>query len=78
LVFRGKDAEHEIMLSDPKAYRFRPVSLADLPRARDGECELGTLAENRVRNGFRQPDGRGNGQFAESALDALYVARNRG
>jgi hypothetical protein len=24
-----KDAEHEIMLSDPKAYRFRPVSLAD-------------------------------------------------
>jgi hypothetical protein len=34
LDFRGKDAEHEIMLSDPKAYRFRPVSLADLPRRR--------------------------------------------
>jgi hypothetical protein len=34
LDFRGKDAEHEIMLSDPKAYRFRPVSLADLPRLR--------------------------------------------
>jgi hypothetical protein len=31
---QGKDAEHEIMLSDPKAYRFRPVSLADLPRLR--------------------------------------------
>jgi hypothetical protein len=34
LDFRGKDAEHEIMLSRPKAYRFRPVSLADLPRLR--------------------------------------------
>jgi hypothetical protein len=31
---------------------------------------------NGVRNGFRRPDGRGSGQFAESALDALYVARN--
>jgi hypothetical protein len=30
---------------------------------------------NGVRNGFRRPDGR---QFAESALDTLYVARNRG
>jgi hypothetical protein len=26
----------------------------------------------------RRPDGRGSGQFAESALDTLYVARNRG
>src|SRR4249920_2275472 len=25
-----------------------------------------------------RPDGRGSGQFAESALDTLYVARNRG
>src|SRR6476660_6420318 len=33
---------------------------------------------NGVRNGFRRPDGRGSGQFAESALDTLYVARNRG
>ena len=32
-----------------------------------------------VRNGFRRPDGRrGSGQFAKSALDTLYVARNRG
>ena len=30
--------------------------------------------EDRVRNGFRRPDGRGSGQFAESALDTLYVA----
>jgi hypothetical protein len=27
---------------------------------------------------FRRPDGGGSGQFAESALDTLYVARNRG
>ena len=33
---------------------------------------------NGVRNGFRRPDGRGSGQFAESALDTRYVARNRG
>jgi hypothetical protein len=33
---------------------------------------------NGVRNGFRRPDGCGSGQFAESALDTLYVARNRG
>ena len=33
---------------------------------------------NGVRNRFRRPDGRGSGQFAESALDTLYVARNRG
>ena len=33
---------------------------------------------NGVRNGFRRPDGRGSGQFAESALDTLYKARNRG
>jgi hypothetical protein len=34
--------------------------------------------EDRVRNGFRQPDGGfGSGQFAESALDTLCVARNR-
>ena len=33
---------------------------------------------NGARNGFRRPDGRGSGQFAESALDTLYVARNRG
>ena len=31
---------------------------------------------NGVRNGFRRPDGRGSGQFAESALDTLYVACN--
>jgi hypothetical protein len=35
-------------------------------------------SRNGVRNGFRRPDGRGSGQFAESALDTLYVARNRG
>ena len=39
------------MLSYPKAYRFRPVSLADLPRARDGECELGTLAIGKTVSG---------------------------
>ena len=33
---------------------------------------------NGVRNGFRRPAGRGSGQFVESALDTLYVARNRG
>src|SRR4029077_14904358 len=33
---------------------------------------------NGVRNGFRRPDGRGSGQFAECALDTLYVARARG
>jgi hypothetical protein len=60
LDFRGKDAEHEIVLSDPKAYSFRPVSLADSaaparlekPRyAREGECELGTLAIGKTVSG---------------------------
>ena len=41
-------------------------------RAREGECELGTLAIGKTVSG------RGSGQFAESALDTLYVARNRG
>jgi hypothetical protein len=38
---------------------------------------IGQVAPGLV-NGFRRPDGRGSGQFAESALDTLYVARNRG
>ena len=47
-------------------------------RARlNGNLEL-SRSGNGVRNGFRRPDGRGSGQFAESALDTLYVARNRG
>jgi hypothetical protein len=54
-------------------------TILDVPaqslRAREAEWELGTLAIGKtgVRNGFR-----GSGQFAESALDTLYVARNRG
>jgi hypothetical protein len=55
--------------------RFRTVST----RAREGECELGTLAiGKRCQERISAPDGRGSGQFAESALDTLYVARNRG
>src|ERR1700719_1512308 len=46
-------------------------------RARlNGNLEL-SRSGNGVRNGFRRPDGRGGGQSAESALDTLYVARNR-
>jgi nucleoside-diphosphate-sugar epimerase len=49
-VFRGKDAEHEIMLSDPKAYRFRPVSLADLPRLRQLRHALASEASSSTRS----------------------------
>jgi hypothetical protein len=51
---------------------------------RRARCRAGSDAivdhndDTGVRNGFRRPDGRGSGQFAESALDTLYVARNRG
>jgi hypothetical protein len=42
-------------------------------RARlNGNLEL-SRSGNGVRNGFRRLDGRGSGQFAESALDTLYV-----
>jgi hypothetical protein len=48
--------------------------------AREGECELGTLAIGETVSGtdFGDRMGRGSGQFAESALDTLYVACNRG
>jgi aminoglycoside 6'-N-acetyltransferase len=34
ILHRLRYGARKIMLSDPKAYRFRPVSLADLPRLR--------------------------------------------
>ena len=58
------------ILDDPGQYlRARARVNVNLELSRSG---------NGVRNGFRRPDGRGSGQFAESALDTLYVARNRG
>ena len=58
--------------------RFWTILHSLYARARvNGNLEL-SRSGNRVRNGFRRPDGRGSGQFAESALDTLYVARNRG
>jgi hypothetical protein len=48
-------------------------------RAREGECELGTLAiGKRCQERISAIGWRGSGHFAESALDTLYVARNRG
>ena len=61
-----------------KPQRFRTFSDSLYARARvNVNLEL-SRSGNGVRNGFRRPDGRGSGQFAESALDTLYVARNRG
>jgi hypothetical protein len=40
-------------------------------RAREGECELGTLAIGKTVSGT-------DFGVAESALNTLYVARNRG
>jgi heme-degrading monooxygenase HmoA len=58
------------ILDDPGQYlRARARVNVNLELSRSG---------NGVRNGFRRPDGRGSGQFVESALDTLYVARNRG
>jgi hypothetical protein len=58
--------------------RFRTFSDSLYARARvNVNLEL-SRSGNGVRNGFRRPDRRGSGQFAESALDTLYVARNRG
>jgi hypothetical protein len=58
--------------------RFRTFS--DSLYAREGECELGTLAIGKRCQERISATGwaRGSGQFAESALDTLYVARNRG
>jgi hypothetical protein len=48
-------------------------------RAREGECELGTLAiGKRCQERISAIGWRGSGQFAESALDTLCVTRNRG
>jgi hypothetical protein len=49
-------------------------------RAREAEWELGTLAIGKRCQERISATGwaRGSGQFAESALDTLYVARNRG
>ena len=69
----GVDITHvpqPTILDDPGQYlRARARVNVNLELSRSG---------NGVRNGFRRPDGRGSGQFAESALDTLYVARNRG
>jgi hypothetical protein len=58
----------------------RPSTASDtdtMTRARvNVNLEL-SRSGNGVRNGFRRPDGRGSGQFAESALDTLCAARNR-
>jgi hypothetical protein len=48
------------------------------PESIEHRVASGKRRKNRVRNGFRRRMGRGSGQFAESALDTLYVARNRG
>src|ERR1700720_917437 len=51
--------------------RFRTFSDSLYARARvNVNLEL-SRSGNGVRNGFRRPDGRGSGQFAESALDTL-------
>jgi hypothetical protein len=48
-------------------------------RAREGECELGTLAiGKRCQERISATGWAGSGQLAEYALDTLYVARNRG
>src|SRR5260370_40987809 len=72
---RGARLNYHGVRPDP---RFRTFSDSLYARARlNGNLEL-SRSGNGVRNGFRRPDGRGSGQFAESALDTLYVARNRG
>ncbi len=66
------------MAAASKQIDFRTFSDSLYARARvNVNLEL-SRSGNGVRNGFRRPDGRGSGQFAESALDTLYVARNRG
>jgi hypothetical protein len=71
---RGGDFPRPCIIEAPRG-RFRTVST----RARRVNVNLElSRSGNGVRNGFRRPDERGSGQFAESALDTLYVARNRG
>ena len=55
-------------MDDGQSLRARARVNVNLELSRSG---------NGVRKGFRRPDGRGSGQLAESALDTLYVARNR-
>ena len=71
----SQSARQRINADDP---RFWTILDSIYARARvNVNLEL-SRSGNGVRNGFRRPDGRGSGQFAESALDTLYVARNRG
>jgi hypothetical protein len=63
------------------AMPLRPLATSSQDsRDRDFYCRADPKCSHRgaERLGFRRPDGRGSGQFAESALDTLYVARNRG
>jgi hypothetical protein len=83
----GRTTLYDLCDEDDEAL---PVIIAELAKhatnnengvaAREGECELGTLAIGKRCQGTDLGDrmGRGSGQFAESALDTLYVARNRG
>jgi hypothetical protein len=50
------------------------------PGTRPAAASIGrrTLGKTVSGTDLGRPDGRGSGQFAEAALDTLYVARNRG
>jgi hypothetical protein len=86
LYARAREAEWELgtfkdgtMYKDPGRNHFdRRSSDQQKNRLVKRLADLGYAVEIKPKSDFGDRMGVGSGQFAESALDTLYVARNRG